>query len=516
MRQLLIADDNSVIRKGIINLLDQYRITFDNIYECANGKEALDVLCTHGIDLVITDIRMPAMDGIQLIQEAKKISHKAKFIVLTMYEDFNYAKDSINYGAKAYLVKPISGLIFYETMHRVMKEINQVEELMNQHRVDALKLIFLSYEHYKKDIRHKLKSIGFTFYDKPFYIGVLMEIDQDMKDCHHEKDFSQAEYRIHQLCREENLDIFYFILNNEIVLFSGTQQALLSVLHHLSLYTTCFMSISAMCTESADIYNYYSGARDGLKYRYLDDKRYINSDDIRCLRRMDRLPADHLARLEALMGTNHMKEIDEILGEILSKEVIITYQISYLEAVIENIYFILEKVTRALPQKSEDIMKKLKMLKSLYHFVDVKSYISHVREYIYHINQSFTILKQLYKNKEIDTAIHFVQENYYKDITLAVVSNHVSLNYSYFSHAFKETTGISFSEYLREVRINKSIDFLGTKDLKIGEIATKVGFNTPKHYTRSFKAVMGISPLQYRERLLTSRLVNETTKDTAL
>ncbi|QUI20969.1 response regulator [Vallitalea pronyensis] len=510
MLQLLIADDNSVIRKGIINLLNQYDMVFDAIYECANGKEALALLDQHAIDLVITDIQMPVMDGIDLIQEAHKKHPQAKFIVLTMYEDFNYAKDSMNYGAIAYLVKPIGGPVFYDTIHGVLSAIKQEKAIQKQHKEDALKLLFLSHQHNKKVMQKKLKAMDFKFYRKTFYIGVLIEVGMDRKDYTHEKDYAEVECCIHDLCESKEVDVFYFILNHEVVLFSSTHEGLLHICHRLSTSPDYFMSISQMCSKSIEMYTYYCQAREGLKYRYLfGTEGYVDSHDIRHLKSDGRVPLKRIGQLEQLIGTPNIHEIDEIIGDILLRETIIQHRIEYLEAVIQAVYAVLQKVAIQLPQSSDQDTRQLEKLESLYNFKDVKHYIKCLRAYISRVNQSLIMLKQLYKDKEIDAAIHFIQENYHKDITLAVVSNYVSLSYSYFSHAFKDMTGISFSEYLREVRVNRSVDYLGDTALKIGEIAVKVGFTTPKNYTRSFKAVMGISPVQYRQKLLMTKRVNQ-------
>ena len=105
---LLIADDEELIRKGLIARLEYLQITFQNIYEAATGQEALEILKNYKVDIVVTDIRMPQMGGLELMQEAGKIQKGISFLILSGYAEFEYAKRALELGAKAYLLKPLS------------------------------------------------------------------------------------------------------------------------------------------------------------------------------------------------------------------------------------------------------------------------------------------------------------------------------------------------------------------------------------------------------------------------
>lgn len=106
------------------------------------------------------------------------------------------------------------------------------------------------------------------------------------------------------------------------------------------------------------------------------------------------------------------------------------------------------------------------------------------------------------KQQKINKAVEFIKENYNSDINMAVVSNYVSMNYTFFSEAFKEITGASFVEYLKSVRINMAKRLLKSTNLKISKISAEVGYNDEKHFFKTFKAETGFTPSEYRGKYI--------------
>ena len=101
--------------------------------------------------------------------------------------------------------------------------------------------------------------------------------------------------------------------------------------------------------------------------------------------------------------------------------------------------------------------------------------------------------------KKIKQAIDYIRENYDRDLNMAVVSNHISMNYSLFSYLFKEYTGSNFVNYLKEIRIAEAKKLLAETDMRINEISAKVGYDNEKHFMKIFKASCGVSPSEYRK-----------------
>ena len=129
---ILIVDDESIIRTGIKKMLAESVYTFDNIYDCADGYQAQDILNSRKIDIMFTDIKMPQTDGITLSRIAKSIYNNIKIIMITGYSDFEYMQSAITIGIFGYLLKPVSCKQFYDTLDSVMSSIfehkNDIDE----------------------------------------------------------------------------------------------------------------------------------------------------------------------------------------------------------------------------------------------------------------------------------------------------------------------------------------------------------------------------------------------------
>lgn len=120
---LLIADDEELIRKGLIARLSYLGFEFDQIMEAESGSEALEAVRQNSISIVITDIKMPDMDGLSFIREAKKLSPHLRFMVLSGYAEFEYAKTALSLGASAYLLKPLSNKDLKEELDKLLMQV---------------------------------------------------------------------------------------------------------------------------------------------------------------------------------------------------------------------------------------------------------------------------------------------------------------------------------------------------------------------------------------------------------
>ena len=119
---------------------------------------------------------------------------------------------------------------------------------------------------------------------------------------------------------------------------------------------------------------------------------------------------------------------------------------------------------------------------------------------VFEENSSFMVrVSEDQTEKKMATAVNYIRENYTKDLNMAVVSNQVSMNYSLFSSAFKSYTGTNFVSYVKELRMTQAKRLLSETDLKVNEIALKVGYDNDKHFMKTFKAVVGVSPSEYRK-----------------
>ena len=123
MKSILIVEDEKMIRLGIKAMVSRATVPVEHIYDCKNGEEALDILKKEYIEVMLTDIRMPKMDGLQLIEEAQKLPHVPEIVILSGYDDFNYAVQVMRCGVREYLLKPIERTKMNELLEKRDREL---------------------------------------------------------------------------------------------------------------------------------------------------------------------------------------------------------------------------------------------------------------------------------------------------------------------------------------------------------------------------------------------------------
>ena len=147
-----------------------------------------------------------------------------------------------------------------------------------------------------------------------------------------------------------------------------------------------------------------------------------------------------------------------------------------------------------------DEEENLKRLADYYSFPTLAVWQTEFMDWLLALHERINSRFDTNKNQQkIKRAIEYIQENYDKDLNMAVVSNHISMNYSLFSSLFKEFTGSNFVNYLKAIRMEKAKELLAETDLRIVEISAKIGYDNEKHFMKTFKASCGVSPSEYRK-----------------
>jgi two-component system, response regulator YesN len=518
VRKVLIVDDEKFIRSGLRAILERSDTEFKDIQERNNGRAALEKLSEENFDLVITDIKMPLMDGLALIREAQKKDLNPQFIILSGYEDFNFAVEALKYGVKSYLLKPVEKEELLDALEKVEKELEHHEQfslrheavnsIMDRFRLGELSRLLLSDNMSEEEIRDTLKAADIGIFDSPFYIAILFAKETDSKsspaDCSRSRMPLIGEYLENEY---KGLSINFIGPKDYIVIVSQhpvDYKALLQSLDNSEEYGFA-IGVSELGEKVTDIQGAYLQASKALKYRLLTNSAnpVIHFDEIKHRQEEFKLPLDHIKKIAQIIGTDKVKELDSLLSGIFSKEALRNNDIAYVERISKYInQHIIEYLNEILTEKFDSRRKEYEYITDIYKFHSLKEYVHFLREYLLEINAYLIALKDTYREKnEIDAAIQYLQENYHKDLNLAVVANYVSLNYSYFSHLFKEHTGTNFVDFLKGLRIEKAKELLRNTDYKISEIAQMVGYKNGKSFTKIFGEVTGISPGEYRNKV---------------
>ena len=465
MNTILIAEDEKFIRRGLRTMIERSPVPTGEILEARDGQEALELLRTHQVDLLVTDIRMPQMDGIELVSQLGNLDHQPMVLVVSGYDDFSYAVEMLRGGAQDYLLKPVERERLYQALEKLEERYCQEqaarEEQDRQFR-RALRQLMLEGPR-NGEQRELLEKVRGQFFTGP-YVGVCMGAG----DC-------PASERA--LClRGTGSTIFYIVPAEN----SGQLDALPPPAGKSGVHTgpealhECYQEAYAAWKRS-----FFTGERCEAPVRQGDDPPAANARQLAGLVGLSR--GQEVSRLLALEAAGVSRgETDPDAFAQLCAEFIRQLRTSY-QSVL------------TLDQEAE-------------RFADIWAFPGCAR-YLEELDQWLELLCGQaaqefsdYENKQkIRQAVQYIQQNFRQPLNMAQVSNHVSMNYSLFSLLFKQYTGSNFVSYLQKLRLDEAKKLLEATDWRVNEIGRRAGFADEKHFLKVFKAAVGMSPTEYRK-----------------
>lgn len=470
MKTVLIVEDEKMIRKGISAIVSRSTVSVEQILECRNGLEALSILEQQKVDVIFTDIRMPKMDGLEFVHQVKQKQYDVDIVVISGYDDFNYAVEMLKHGVYDYLLKPVK-------REKIEEILVLLEEKQKKKQVEKIEKTNMIYDHIKYLLlrdpneetwrREFLCDIEF-FNGEPFRVVVSNQI---------------------------------FISSNESITLEDVEGQCITIIkerefqNKIKEINMTGMGASLLYEESYLLPKAYKEAKESRKIAFVTNEKL----HIYTLQNIDK-------RME-----KRQKEIfvEQFLNRMITEEgnfVINDLRNLYFEAKFKKISSfdvfditrdIIENISKTYHAMIKDNSTNLLWKKNILVYESSKHFLF---EFKYILNEIFYLQEKLgnYSERKIEVSLQYMEENYNKNLNMATVSNYVSMNYSSFSCLFKEKTGYSFVEYLNKLRIDKAKELLVETDLKIHEISKKVGYDNDKYFLKKFKLICGISPSEYR------------------
>lgn len=475
MQRVVIAEDEKMIRQGLKAMVMRSGIEVMEIVECKNGEEALEVLESQEVDVLFTDIRMPKMDGLTLLEALNERGIAPEIVVISGYDDFEYAVKALQCGAREYILKPVDREAIYKVMEKlesllaekntVARKIEAIDEILEQ----QVKYILLNEKVTKQElVQFEQGFEGHWITTEPYQIfctheEVALPKDSGAICC-------QVEQGYVILCREETSDQLEWALRQSNVGISSVYRSV----HNLRIA--------------------YEQAVLARRYAYMMNLPRLNYEDIP-IQRNTQVADKELIQLVQLVGTERLQAFEEAFNHILGEE-------SIEGLIFEDFEKLVEKLIGYLLQSYGSLINvtEFKSIQGFYQHADYNHYRIHLKDYLLALNKQIC---DHYDNDKHDAklkeAVAYIHDNYQKDLNMAMVSNHISMNYSSFSQLFKEYAGMNFVNYIKEVRIEKAKELLTTTAKKVAEVGYAVGFENEKHFMKVFRSVTGISPTEYRK-----------------
>ncbi|MBC8061097.1 MAG: response regulator [Clostridiaceae bacterium] len=538
MYKLILVDDEEEVRKGILKKIQWEQYGFQLIGEAENGREALEIAEKVTPDVVITDIKMPFMDGLQLSEVLKKRFPNIKIIILTGFDEFEYAHRAVNLNVIEYALKPVSSKDLIEILLKAKTQID--EELSKKADMDDLK------EHYvkslpilkekfftslitskmpKEEIQEKSINYNVCLDGKAFVVAVISMDQGDIyysKKTEYAKTLELIKFAVFNIATEilskYNMDNV-FMYNDQVILISNYSEEdriaisnkILPILEEIRqnikrcLMLTVTIGLGTIFSDVSLISDSYENAMSALDYRLIiGNDRTIWIEDIEPSSK-DKIVFDEIMEhdLSSAIKVGTEEEINDILDKMFDKLLAVKvpfkdYQIYLLE--------MLTTILKVAKNSNVDLVnvfgENYNLFVELYEFND----LNRVRKWFKDI--SLRIWTYIIADRQ-DTCKLLVQKaedyisRYYSDseITINKLCNYLHISPTYFSFIFKRETEMTFVNYLTQIRMDMSKELLRTTNMKSSAIAKYVGYSEPNYFSYCFKKYFGVSPSEYRNSL---------------
>lgn len=530
-KSILIADDEELIRQGIKARLDYLMIKPSELYEAENGMQAMEILKNHQVDIVITDIRMPDMDGLSFIKEVRPLYPKLQFIIISGYAEFEYAEQAIQLGVKAYLLKPISNDALKKVIDEVLERLEEEEKLERTVREGARSIAEKKNHLFEKTVNDLLRSADpekeirdadeIVYQEFPvenrWIMSAIVNIDAESyerKSFEH-KDIELIKFslknvlmELHSECQRiavnnlANMNQLYILIShfdkNQIrmeaeKLFTN----LLNIMwKKMKISLTC--GISSVTDTISEVCN--KEAQKAFLQRMIHGKSNIYFyEDVKILSGTQ-FPVSELHMLRQYIERHDVGNIEFLIQDIFSEERLKKYNAAYIRIIWARIIHIL--LNAASSTYTSDL-KNMEKLVLNFETLDTFSSVEELRSYLYLlILDSIQITADIDVNakNKIKMGMKYIQDNYNRDIAVNELAERFAISPNYFSTIFKKETGLTTVNYIKELRLTKACEYLENTSKSIVDISKEVGYEDSQYFFRVFKKATGLTPLEYRRK----------------
>lgn len=503
--RILIVEDEVKIREGMAKLIGkctQHSI----IGEAKNGKEGIDLSLRYKPDLIITDIQMPQMDGLEMLTLLKELDVRSRTVILTGYSEFDYARKAISLGVKDYLLKPIGPEDVMQLLARIEGEIEKENKMLEGSCESLIRdIIFGSVEEGQEQYEKLVKLMGLQeTYCYGLYVGYIGGASVSYRS--HFKEWLPAlirrypEYKCYTFFIETLQQLICLVIGKEdlseweqhfvkymlIPYRKQKEQPAWAVkyFHLLEDLPEAFQIIQQVLT-----YSLTYGNDELLKETVLNEAIFKKKGHPIYIENSFKIAVCNreFGKISSLAQSFY----DYLEKDILSPEDIRNQYIK----MVTFISNIIQEIDLKLYERIQ-AMHLFKRIGEIY----TKSEIEQIFEDFLQVIQTTPEKKEEIRNYTILKVINYIREHYNEGITLEEVARKMDLTPEYLSTLFNREMDMNFSSFLKQFRISQAKRLLKGTNLKIYEVAEAVGYSDAKYFMRVFKEVQGISPKEFRQK----------------
>ena len=536
--KVFLVEDEMVIRRGIKNSIDWEKEGYIFCGEASDGELAYPMIIKEKPDILITDIRMPFMDGLELCKLVKEELPNIKILILSGYDEFDYAKEAIRLGVTEYLLKPISSGKLLEALNGVSESIRREKEdkdLVRKYMEEMRE----NTEHEKQKFFEQMIAGNLSMADAletgkkyemnlsaGMYNLLLFRFTLGEENRKSGELLGEAEYAIKKLTErleyvfEFQRDVegwaFLLMADNEEQMSERVKELSKDLEEIMKNYSTIayFGGIGQPVARLRELEESFREAERALAARFtMELNRIISVEDIRMAQNVDTLDDIEITSfgeiektrtmLEKFLNNGAEDEIDEFVDVYINElpeenmKSVLMRQYIIMDAYIVMMSFCekIEGIEGEMQAQSEELKNSMKTIQTL---EEIKNYIRMLLKKIIGVRD--TISGRRYSDI-IEIAKDQIRKTYMSDeISLNTIAAEVGMSPSYFSSIFSKEMGKTFVEYLTEIRMDRAKELLMCSSMKTSEIGYEVGYKDPHYFSYIFKKTQNCTPKEFRAR----------------
>lgn len=525
MYKVLVCDDEKWIRKGIIAKIQYHKFNFLQIDEAIDGKEALEIIENERPHIVITDVKMPNMTGIDLLKKTKELYPEIKFIIISGYAEFEYVQEAINLGAKGYILKPIVDDNLVSNLNKVIDELNQERKInslisskdelvkineefkLEIYINEVMRLAEDSSYNYEQSFIHKYIKVGSKF----MMALIRVPIDAAVKPL----DTMFVKDKLVNLLKEKAEDNNAVMVNDAsdvhqiFVISSGSNE--LELKRSLEEYVTAsvtkikkmlniqlIVALSGLTDKLCSLM--YKQARSAIELRIINNSKWLYrySDLDKNKIKKFYYPEQKLKVLSKCIEDGDFKNSYIMLREIFSFNEYQVNNCEYIHFLISECISVMVKVCNKKEIEVTSVIPfKLLMPDKISNYCSIDTILKDIGDAISSIIESGTGCNY-YAKDIIAKSKEYIDEHYGEELTVNALAKKFLINPNYLSNLFSKETGFTITKYITKVRMRKACELLKETSINIADVSGSVGYQDPQYFYRVFKKEMSITPAEYR------------------
>lgn len=536
MYRLVMIEDELIVRRNIIKKVKWDECGFEIVGEAENGKEGLEIIESLNPDVIISDIEMPFMDGLELASIVREKYPTMKIILLTGFDEFKYAQKAIELNVIEYILKPVSLEDMVKVLKKVRlqldKEISEKEdiEILKSHYLESIPIIranflntLITNKQDREEVIGRAAGLNLNLNGDMFLLSVI-SIDKNSIGGTNFKyeDFELLKFAILNTTEEiimkydvgvafcyENYVaiIFSFDENDKVYILNKTFRILEEIRQNIEKYMklTVTIGIGNFCSQIENISDSYISAIAALDYRLvIGNNRLIYIEDLEP-KNHEKVVFDdnkeHLLLTSIKVGSE--EEVNNAIEKTFDEIIEVKASFSDYQVYVLELLAAIVKVTKELEVDMGTIFgQNYNLFHEMFKFNTIDEVKGWFKKICLKLMNFISVRRTNSCKMHVERAKGYIKGNYKNsELSINEVSNFLHISPSYFGAIFKEETSETFSSFLLKVRMENAKDLICTTSFKNFEIAERVGYADQHYFSYCFKKYFKVSPNEFRNSL---------------